>query len=116
MAKLAPWEVKQATLSQLHKTWVKMMSAEWFSALDGASEDERKAAGMALLRVQSARIQLKTSLTAEIRDELIQQEKALEQGRKALAKALENLGKFKKVLETVNKFLDAIGKVVTLVV
>ena len=112
---MEPSEIREETLKQLQQTVLQMTSPEWDLALEGEPEEQVKRAKKELLRVQAARLSLENAQLAEIRDKLIQNDAALEQGRQRLSWALQNLQQVQSVLEAVSSFLDIASRVVAFV-
>ena len=112
---MEPSETLSETLKQVQQVFLKMTSPEWELALEGRPAEEVAQANKELLRVQKARLQLGNAQLAEIRDKLIANEQALEQGRRQVSEALGNLQKVETALGAVSSFLGVVERIVALV-
>jgi hypothetical protein len=113
---MAPWTLRRKTLSELRKVFAAMMSPEWDLALEGRSDEELTEAARALLAVQRARLRLGNAELADIRDRLKADEKALLAGIEFLDDALEDLQDVQRVLGATGALLQAVGRIVDIVV
>jgi len=111
----APNEIKKRTLQQLRQTLLKMNSPAWVLALRKKDDAVRREAAMAMLRTQEMRLDLENAILADIRDRLVANEKALQQGRARLSNALDDLKKVRQVLNAVTSFLEIAARVVAVV-
>jgi hypothetical protein len=102
-------------LSDLNDTIVRMTSPRFDALLQRGSAEDRLRAMREILAVEKARLVLGNAVLQDIAAQLKANEAALLEGRENLAQALERLESIAKVLNTVSKFLEAIGKVVALV-
>jgi len=112
MGDMAPYKIRLETVRQLRNTVVAMMSPDWSIALDGAGEEEVHRASLDLLAAQRARLKLGNALLEDIRDDLIENEDALLEGIEDAKQALRNLNLVRKTLDSVEKFLGVVGKVI----
>jgi hypothetical protein len=92
-----------------------MSSAEWDLALMGQPEEVKTRAALEYARVHRARLRLANEVLANIRNELIENEDALRQGRRRVADALENLNQVRRILNAVSALLDTVGRIINLV-
>ena len=104
----APSEIRKQTVRQLRQIFLKMTSPEWDLALVGKPDEVVSDAAKALLQVQRTRLRLGNAELAEIRDTLIENEEALEEGRQQVSQALQNLHHIKTVLKAVSSFLHVV--------
>lgn len=105
-------EVRGKTLSELRRARKNMMSAEWLAAVEDLPEAERMAAATALLDVCLAIRGLENTRVADIRRELVDNEKELERGLRDLGRAGEKLHRFKTYLKAATALAATVGKVV----
>lgn len=110
-----PIQIKREALADLNATWTKLVSREWMRALEGASAEQRQEAGLLLLDVQDQRMRLRDALLQDIREALVEQDRALQVGSEKLNAALERIEKIANTLKTVNAFLSLVKKVLGLV-
>jgi hypothetical protein len=108
---MAPNEILKETLASLRETRRKLMSQDWHDAIEGKAPAERRKAAMALFQVQEALLVLGNAELAAIRDKLKENEKELLKGTKNLYKALGNLKRVKKVLETITALLKVAARI-----
>jgi hypothetical protein len=113
---MAPSTLRKKTLSELRKTFTAMMTPEWDLALEGKSEAEITEAARTLLAVQRARLRLGNASLADIRDDLVENETALQAGIEFVDEALEDLQDVERVLEATAALLAAVGRIVDIVV
>ena len=95
---MAPWTLRRRLLSELRKTVLAMMSAEWDIALEGKPAAEVTRAGRTLLALQRTRLRLGTAELAGIRDQLRLNEPELVKAMAALDRARRKLHKGQTVL------------------
>jgi len=112
---MTPSEIKKQTVSQLQKTFVKMISPEWDVALEGKPKNVVIDAAKKMLAVQRARLRMENAELASIVGELKENEDALVKGKKALEDSLKNLGDVKSVLQMTAAFLEIVGRIVAIV-
>ena len=110
-----PSELRTEVMKQLRITFIKMSTPEWDLALMGKPKKIKNQAALEYARVQSARLRLGNAILANIRDQLLVNEKNLERGRERVAKALEDIGKVERVLGAISSFLNIVARIVTLV-
>ena len=89
-----------------------MMSVEWLTAVEDLPEPERTAAATALLDVCLAIRRLENKRVADIRRELVDNEKELERGLRELGWAGEQLHRSKTYLKAATALAATVGKVV----
>jgi len=89
-----------------------MMSAEWLAGVKDLPEADRTAAATALLDVCLAIRRLENARVADIRRELIENEKELERGLRDLGRAGEKLHRIKTYLKAATALAATVGKVV----
>ena len=106
---------RDETLAQLRKTRKAMLSAEWKLSLEDADAATQSRAARDLLRVEHGIQNLENAVLAEIAAALVANERDLETGRKAVARALTKLDDTKAVLTALSGFLSIVGRIVTLV-
>ena len=111
---MSPSEIRDATVSELRAARRKMLSAEWTLSLEAQDKKTQESAAKEFLRVHHAIQKLENEELAKIRDDLIQNETALAQGRARLAEALKKLNRTKSVLQAVSGLLDIIARVTPL--
>jgi len=88
------------------------MSAEWLAGVKDLPEADRTAAATALLDVCLAIRRLENARVADIRRELIENEKELERGLRDLGRAGEKLHRIKTYLKAATALAATVGKVV----
>ena len=109
---MTPGEVRGKTLSELRRARRNMMSAEWLNAVEDLPEPERIAAATALLDVCLAIRRLENTRVADIRQELVGNEKELERGLRDLGRAGEQLHRIKAYLKAATTLAATAGNVV----
>ena len=109
---MTPGEVRRKTLSELRRARRHMMSAEWLAGVKDLPEADRTAAAMALLDVCLAIRRLENTRVAEIRRELVDNEKELERGLRNLGRAGEKLHRVKTYLKAATSLVATVGRVV----
>jgi hypothetical protein len=102
-------------LSDLNSTIVRMTSPRFDALLQRGSAEDRLRAMREILSVERARLVLGNAVLQDIAAKLKENEPALIEGRENLEEALDRLENIAKVLNTVSRFLEVIGKVVALV-
>ena len=102
-------------LTDLNSTIERMTSPRFDALLQSGSADDRLQAMREILAVEKARLVLGNAVLQDIAAKLKENEPALLEGREDLEKVLARLVSIAKVLSTVSKFLEVIGKVVSLV-
>jgi uncharacterized protein YigA (DUF484 family) len=112
---MTPSEIKNQTISQLQKTFLKMMSSEWDVALEGQPENVVADAAKKMLAVQRARLRMENAELASILGKLKQNEEALLQRKHALEDSLKDLEDVKNVLQMTSAFLEIVGRIVAIV-
>ncbi len=113
---MAPWTLRRRLLSELRKTVLAMMSAEWDIALEGKPAAEVTRAGRTLLALQRTRLRLGTAELAGIRDQLRLNEPELVKAMAALDRARQKLHNVKTVLVAAAALLRTVGRIVDIVV
>ena len=109
---MTPGEVRGKTLWELRRARKNMMSAEWLTAVEDLPEAERIAAAMALLDVCLAIRRLENTRVADIRRELVDNEKDLERGFRDLGRAGEKLHRITTYLKAATALAATVSKVV----
>jgi sugar-specific transcriptional regulator TrmB len=112
---MTPSEIKKQTVSQLQKTFLKMMSPEWDIALEGKPKNVVADAAKKMLAVQRARLRMENAELASILEKLKQNEEALLRGKQALEDSLKDLEDVKNVLQMTSAFLEIVGRIVAIV-
>jgi hypothetical protein len=112
---MTPSEIKKQTVSQLQKTFLKMMSPEWDVALEDQPKNVVADAAKKMLAVQRARLRMENAELASILEKLKENEVALLKGKKALEDSLEDLEDVKNVLQMTSAFLEIVGRIVAIV-
>ena len=112
---MTPSEIKKQTISQLQKTFLKMMSPEWDVALEGKPKNVVADAAKKMLAVQRARLRMENAELASILKKLKDNEEALLKGKQALEDSLKDLEDVKNVLQMTAAFLEIVGRVVAMV-
>ena len=102
-------------LSDLNSTIIRMTSPRFDALLQRGSAEDRLQAMREILGVEKARLVLGNAVLQDIAAKLKENEPALVEGRENLEEELDRLESIARVLNTVSKFLDVIGKVVALV-
>ncbi len=108
---MTPSEIKKQTISQLQKTFLKMMSPEWDVALEGQPKNVVADAAKKMLAVQRARLRMENAELASILEKLKENEDALVKGKKALEDSLKDLEDVKNVLKSTAAFLEIVGRI-----
>lgn len=109
-----PWEIRREVRAALGKARNAMLSPEWDSALDGATDAQKLQAARTLLRVQSAYLRLGNAELEDIRDALVSHREGLLAGKKELEKTLRGLKQVRRVLESTAQFVALVARVVAL--
>lgn len=112
---MTPSEIKKQTISQLQKTFLKMMSPEWDVALEGKPKNVVADAAKKMLAVQRARLRMENAELTSILEKLKENEEALLKGKQALEDSLKDLEDVKNVLQMTAAFLEIVGRVVAMV-
>jgi sugar-specific transcriptional regulator TrmB len=112
---MTPSEIRKQTISQLQKTFLKMMSPEWDVALEGKPKNVVADAAKKMLAVQRARLRMENAELASILEKLKGNEEALLKGKQALEDSLKDLEDVKNVLQMTAAFLEIVGRVVAIV-
>ncbi len=112
---MTPSTLRRRLISELRKTVLAMMSAEWDIALEGKPAAEVTRAGRTLLALQRARLRLGTAELAAIRDQLRLNERELVKATAALARARKKLHNVKTVLVAAAGLLRTVGRIVDVV-
>ncbi len=113
---MAPSTLRRRMISELRKTVLAMMSAEWDIALEGKPAAEVTRAGRTLLALQRARLRLGTAELAGIRDQLRENERELVKAMAALGRARKKLRGVKTVLVAAASLLRTVGRIIDIVV
>ncbi len=111
---MAPFEIRDACLKQLRAVRNGFFKSEAAAALDKMTEKEKEAAGRTLVHVNIAIRKLENVQLAQIADQLKSLENDLVSAVGKLEKALNNLRKFKQVLDSASGVLKLLAKVATL--
>lgn len=112
---MTPSEIKKQTISQLQKTFLKMMSPEWDVSLEGQPKNIVADAAKKMLAVQRARLRMENAQLASILEKLKENEEGLLKGKQALEDSLKNLEDVKNVLKSTAAFLEIVGRIVAIV-
>lgn len=107
-------EIRAATLEQLLLTREKMMSTRWMLKLRTATPAQRQDNAMTLLLVQDAILKLQNGKLADLRDKLVANEQALNDGIASLKSSLRTIESIKVAVLAVGQFLQIVGRVVRL--
>ena len=113
---MAPSTLRRRLLSELRKTGVALMSAEWDVALEAKPAAEVTQAARTLLALQRARLRLGTAELAAIRDQLRENEPELVKAIVALGRARKKLHNVKMVLVAAASLLRTVGRIIDIVV
>ena len=108
---MAPFEIRNATLKQLRQTLLFLTSPAWDIALLDKTEEEKRESKKLILELQAARLKLQNAVLSEIRDKLLENEKALTEGREKINQTLTNLQNTKAVMTAVKDFLAVLNTV-----
>jgi hypothetical protein len=111
---MTPAEIRKATLEQLLATREKMMSTRWMLRLKAAPAAEQEAAAKTLVQVHHVILELQNQKLADIRDQLVANEKALADGIDALKKSLKTIEKIGVAVQAVGQFLQIVARVAKL--
>ncbi len=106
-----PSEIRNETLKALRLAQRQLDSPEWILAIEEESPAIQREAALQRLNIQRTRIALENETLTQIRDGLVENERALETGRASLERSLRSLDRVKTVLESVTAFVGAIEKV-----
>ena len=109
---MTPGEVRGKTLSELRRARKNMMSAEWFAAVEELPEAEHMAAATALLDVCLAIRRLENTRVADIRLELVDNERELDRGLRDIQRAGRQLHWINAYLKAATALAATVGKVV----
>jgi len=107
--------VQIATLKELRATRTDMMSTRWLLAIDSKDEETKSLAATTLLQTQHAIRKLENTQLSDIRDKLIENESALQDGIDDLESKRENLSRVKTVLSGITGFLKIVGRIIDLI-
>ena len=93
-------------------------SLNLFGLLELEEEDEetRREAALHKLRVHHAIVTLENARLRNIRDKLVENEVALEEGRQHLIAARQSLEDAKVVVEALGNFLQVVGRIAALII
>jgi len=109
---MTPGEIRGKTLSELRRARRDMMSAEWLAGVKDLPEADCTEAATALLDVCLAIRRLENVRVADIRRELVDNEKELERGLRNLGQAREKLQRIKTYLKAATTLVATVGRVV----
>ena len=111
---MPPGKLRKDTLSELRKARNDMTSIEWLTKVEQLSEAEQTAAAKAKLNVSLAIRKLENAQLAEIRQQLVVNEKELQQGITKLNTAAKELNNIKPYMNAVTSLLQVVGTIVKL--
>lgn len=112
---MAPFEIRDELLRKLRAVRNGFFKAEAAAALDEMSESEKAEAGVVLVNTGVAIRKLENIELADIRDQLKNFEGELKLGAEKLGDALEDLRKFKRVVDSAASVLSLLGRIAKLV-
>jgi hypothetical protein len=107
-----PNELQDKTLASLREARKQMLSAGFDIRLSTQPEEKKEEANKALLDVERTIRTLENKELEDIRDKLVANEKDLLDGISGLNKARERLESVQSFLEAVGKVLDVVAKIV----
>jgi len=99
------------TLRELRAARKDMLSGPWKLSIKDQPQDVRRTAALRLVDTEQAILELGNAQLADVRDKLVENERDLLAGAKALAKARQNLAKVQAVLEALATLLAISAKV-----
>ena len=102
-------------LTDLNSAILRMTSPRFDALLQTGSAADRLRAMREILALEKARLILGNAVLQDIAAKLKENEPGLNEGRENLAEELDRLESIATVLDTVSRFLEVIGKVVSLV-
>jgi hypothetical protein len=108
-----PAELRDNLLKEMIRLRRKMITWEWDEALDSEPDDIKKKAALAHVSIGNAVIKLQNAALKDIRDQLVANEPDLLKGTAALQAATSNIKQTKNVLDTVDKVLKTVLKIVS---
>ena len=111
-----PAEIEGKTLEELRTMRTLMNGARWLLELEDEDEETRTQAALHQLRVQHAIMELENARLLDIRDKLIDNETALEEGRQRLVSARQNFEDATVVIEALGGFLQVVGHIAALII
>ena len=112
---MAPYRIRDTILSDLRKVRTSFFTLEAAVAQDCMSEAEKAEAGEVLVNTNIAIRKLETIQLKEIAGKLREFEQDLTDATKRLNKAVEDLGKFKQVIDAAAGVLSLLGRIANLV-
>jgi hypothetical protein len=112
---MAPYELKDLTVSQLGKIRNSMSTPGYLWALQKLPVEKRHESALLLHQVQIAHLMLRAAELSSIRDQLTALEPELIDGADALQQVLADLKKAEEIMAVVSGFLALVGRIVTLI-
>lgn len=111
---MAPYELRNLTVSQLGKIRNSMLSAEYMWESKKLSPEKQQESGILLHRVQMAFLDMRNAELTSIRDQLSALEPELTDGVNAVQQVLADLKKTEDILAVVAGFLDITTRILSL--
>ncbi len=111
---MAPYELRNLTVSQLGKIRNSMLSAEYMWESKKLPPEKQQESGILLHRVQMAFLDMRNAELNSIRDQLSVLEPELTDGMNAVEQVLADLKKTEDILAVVAGFLDITTRILTL--
>lgn len=109
---MTPYELKNATATQLRLAREAMLDWQYLMALEKLSAAEQRRAALQLTEIQRAYLRLRATKLADIRESLVENEDALTAGIKSLERALRKVTKAEGVVRGAAELLKAVKRVV----
>lgn len=111
---MAPYELRNLTVSQLGKIRNSMLSAEYMWETKKLPPEKQQESGLLLHKVQMAFFEIRKAELVDIRDQLVTLEPELTNGMNAVQQVLTDLKKVEDILAVVSSFLDITTKILAL--
>ena len=111
---MAPYELRNLTVSQLGKIRNSMLSAEYMWESKKLPPEKQQESGILLHRVQMAFLDMRNAELTSIRDQLSALEPELTDGVNAVQQVLADLKKTEDILAVVAGFLDITTRILSL--
>ncbi len=111
---MAPYELKEMTVSQLGKIRNSMSTPGYLWALQKLPVEKRQESALLLNQVQIAHLNLRSAELSTIRDQLKALEPELTDGTDAVQQVLADLKMAEEIMAVVSGFLALVGRIIPL--
>jgi len=108
-------ETLKGTLTELRAARLDMMSTSWLLAIENKDKETIALAATTLLQTQHAIRKLENAQLSDIRDKLLENESALQDGIQSLKSKRANLSQVQSVLAGITGFVKIVGRIIGLI-